>query len=64
MAIQHENSAIKQHILSCTVCSNERADLNSFEVLKQFKSDFQTKFYEALLMNKHRRSLNKQFDAH
>ena len=26
---QHENSAIKQHILSSTVCSNVRHDLNS-----------------------------------
>ena len=37
VASQHENSAIKQHILSCTVCSNVRHDLNSFEVLKQCK---------------------------
>ena len=50
---QHENSAIKQHILSCTVCSNMLNDLNSFEVLKQCKSDFQAKIHEASLIKKH-----------
>ena len=40
VASQHENSAIKQHKLSGTVCSNVRQDLNSFEGLKQCKSDF------------------------
>ena len=64
VASQHENSAIKQHILSCTVCSNVRHDVNSFEVLKQCKSDFQAKFHEALLIKKHRPSLNKQLYAH
>ena len=33
-----------------TVCSNMPHDLNSFEVLKQFKSDFQAKIHEALLI--------------
>ena len=59
MAGQHENSAIKQHILSGTFCSNMRRDLNSFEVLKQCKSYFQAKIHEALLITKHRPSLNK-----
>ena len=35
--------------------------LNSFEVLKQCKSDFQIKIHEALLIKKHRFSLNKQY---
>ena len=60
VAGQHENSEIKQHILLCTVCSYERHDLNSFEVLKQCKSDFQAKIHEALLIKKHRPSLNQQ----
>ena len=64
VAGQHENSAIKQPILSRTVCSNVRHDLNSFEVLKQCKSDFQAKIHEALLIKKHRSSLNKQLYAH
>ena len=64
MASQQENSAIKQHILSCTVCSNVRHDLNSFEVLKQYKADFQAKIHEALLIKKHRPSLNKQLYAY
>ena len=51
VASQNENNAIKRHILSCAVCSNVRNDLNSFEVLKQCKSDFQSKIYEALLIN-------------
>ena len=53
VASQRENSAIKQHILSCTVCSNMRHDLNSFEVLKQCRSDFQAEIREALLKKKH-----------
>ena len=61
---QHENSAIKQHTPSCTVCSNVRHDLNSFEILKQCKSDFQAKIHEASLIKKHRFSLNKQLYAH
>ena len=64
-ASQHENSAIKQHnILSCTVCFNVGHDLNSCEVLKQCKSDFQAKIYKALLIKKHRPSLNKQLYTH
>ena len=64
VASQHENSAIKQHLLSCTVCSNVWHDMNSFEVLKQCKSDFQAKIYKVLLIKKHRPSLNKQLYAH
>ena len=48
VASHHENSGIKQLILSCTVCSNVRHDLNFFEILKQCKSDFQAKIHEAL----------------
>ena len=43
------------------ICSNVPHDLNSFEVLKQCKSDFQAKIHEALLIKKHRLSLNKQY---
>ena len=64
VARQHENGGIKQHILSCTVCSNARHDLNSFKVLKQCKSDLQAKSHEALLIKKHRPSLNKHLHAH
>ena len=64
LASQHENSAIKQHIFSCTVCCNVRHDVNSFEVLKQCKSDFQAKIHEALLIKKHTPSLNKHLYAH
>ena len=64
VASLHENSAIKQHILSCTVCSNVRHDLNPVVVLKQCKSDFQAKIYKVLLIKKHRPSLNKQLYVH
>ena len=64
VASQHKNSAIKRHILSCTVCSSVQHDVNSLEVLKQCKSDFQDKLHEALLIKKHRPSLNKQLYAH
>ena len=46
-------------VLSCTVCSIVRHDLNSFEVLKQSNSDFQVKIHEVLLIKEHRPSLNK-----
>ena len=39
-------------------CSNVRHDVNSFEVLKQRKSHFQAQIHEALLIKKHRPSLN------
>ena len=41
-----------------------RDDLNSLEVLKQCKSNFQAKIHEALLMKEHRPSLNKQLHGH
>ena len=46
------------------ICSNVRHDLNSFEVLKQRKSDFQAKIHEALLIKKQRPSLNSQLYGH
>ena len=52
VASQHENSAIKQHILLYAVCSNVRHDLNSFGVLKQCKLDFQAKIHEAFINKK------------
>ena len=64
VASQHENRAIKQHILLRTVCSNVRRNVNFFEVLKQCKSDFQAKIHEPLLIKKYRPSLNKQLYAH
>ena len=64
VASQHENSAIKQQILLCNVCSNVRHDLKSFEILKQCKSDFPAKTHEALLIKNYRPSLNKQLYVH
>ena len=62
---EHLNlSSQRENIFSYTVCSNVRHDVNSFEVLKQCKSDFQAKIHEALLIKKHRPSLNKQLYAH
>ena len=46
-------------LLLCSVCPNVRHDLNSFEVLKQCKSDFQVKIHEALLIKKHRPSFKQ-----
>ena len=63
-ASQQENSVIKQHILLSTVCSNVQHDLNSFEVLKQCKSNFQATIHEALLIKKHRPSLYKKLHDH
>jgi len=57
-----KKSAIKQHLLSCSICA-EKSNLNSFVILKKCTSDFQAKIHEALLIKKHRPTLNSQLYA-
>ena len=52
-------SAIKDHILSCTICCDVRHGLNSFSVIRKCKSDFHAKIHEALLIKKHAPRLNR-----
>ena len=52
-------TAVKQHILECEICQN--SDLrDSFEILKNCSSDFQSKIYEAFFIKKLSPTLNSQ----
>ena len=53
-------SAIKDHILSCPICSNLQYNLNSFTILKKCNSDYEAKIHEALLIKHHSPNLNEQ----
>ena len=44
-----QDSAIKDHILSCEKCSNNRFDENNFVIIRKCKSEFCSKIHEALL---------------
>ena len=56
-------SSIKDHIMSCQICSNYRHNLNSFTILRKCRSEFHTKIHEALLIKKHKPTLNRQLYA-
>ena len=56
-------SAIKEHIMDCTTCSNSTQLSKSFEVLRQCRTEFETKIYEALFIKKFKPKLNKQVHA-
>ena len=53
-------SAIKNHILSCPICSNLQYNINSFTILRKCNSDYEAKIHEALLMKRYGPSFNKQ----
>ena len=56
-------SSVKEHIMSCDICSNTKFKVNSFEIIKKYNSNFETKIYEALLIKKHNPKLNRQLFA-
>ena len=56
-------SAIKNHILDCRICSNSAHLINSFKILKKCRSEFDTKICEALFIKKLKPKLNKQIQA-
>ena len=58
-----QRSAIKDHILSCDVCSDVQHGIKSFTVIKKCQSKFHTKIYEALLIKKDTPKLNRQLYA-
>ena len=58
-----EDSAIKDHILSCEKCSNNQFDENNFVIIRKCKSEFCFKNYEALLIKKLSPKLNQQMFA-
>ena len=43
-------SSVKDHIMSCGICSNSKFNINSFKIIKKCNSNFETKTHEALLM--------------
>ena len=58
-----QNSAVKDHILSCEKCSNNRSDENNFVIIRKCKSEFCSKIHEALLIKKLSPKLNRQMFA-
>ena len=56
------NSAIKDHILSCGKCSNNRFNENNFIIIRKCESEFCSKIHEALLI-KLSPKLNRQMFA-
>ena len=58
-----QDSAIKDHILSCEKCSNNRFDENNFVIIRKSKSEFCSKIHEALLIKKLSPKLNRQMFA-
>ena len=55
-------SAIKDHLYSCDICSNN-LDMDSFTILKKCNSEYETKIHEALLIKKRGPKFNKQVYA-
>ena len=47
-----EDSAIKDHILSCGKCSNNRFNKINFVIIRKCESEFCYKIHEALLIKK------------
>ena len=39
-------SAMKDHILSCDICSDDQHGLKSFTVIKKYQSEFHTEIHE------------------
>ena len=58
-----QRSAIKDHILSCGICSIVQHGLELFTVIKKCQSEFHTKIYEALLIKEDIPKLNGQLYA-
>ena len=56
-------SSVKEHIMSCDICSNTKFNVNLFKIIKKCNSNFETKIYEALLIKKHNPKLNRQLFA-
>ena len=58
-----QGSAIKNHILSCDICSDVQHGLKSFTVIKKCQSKFHTKIHEASLYKKDTPKFNNQLYA-
>ena len=49
--------------MCCNVCSSVKLNLNSFKIIKKYKSEFHTKIHEALFIKKRNPGLNRQLYA-
>ena len=58
-----QDSAIKDHILSCGKCFNNRFNENNFVIIRKCKSEFCSKIHEALLIKKLSPKLNRRMFA-
>ena len=58
-----QDSAIKDHILSCEKCSNNWFNENNFIIIRKCKSEFCSKIHEALLIKKLSPKLIRQMFA-
>ena len=58
-----QDSAIKNHILSCGKYSNNRFNENNFVIIRKCKSEFCSKIREALLTKKLSPKLNREMFA-
>jgi len=59
-------TAIKDHLTNCDICCDKAfgsAGLNSFSVLRSYRSAFDTKINEALFIKRLKPKLNKQLYA-
>ena len=54
-----QDSAIKDHILSCKKCSHDRFNENNFVIIRKCKSKFCSKIHKALLIKKLNPKLNR-----
>ena len=59
----NQKSSIKDHIMSCNICSNKKTGLDSFKIIRKCRSEYDTKIHEALLIKKHSPALNRQLYA-
>ena len=55
-----QDGAIKDHILLCGKCSNNRFNENNFVIICKCKSEFCSKIHKALLINLLSLKLNQQ----
>ena len=43
-------SSVKDHMISCNICANNKYNVNLFKIIKKYTSNFKTKIHEALLI--------------
>ena len=55
-----KNSAVADHVSSCSGCKNANLTVNDFQVIKKCRNKFQTKIFEALYIQKLHPTLNIQ----